>query len=141
MLRHRADRRSIAYLAFTVALGVVQWNLPHWNPYLYAVYLFMGVSVAVMSHNHNHVSMWKSRPLNLLTSYAISIHYGHPAIAWVPTHNQNHHRLNNREGDSGRSPGLFKKNHLLALLTYPMYTGWVRQQDRKSTRLNSSHSS
>jgi beta-carotene hydroxylase len=132
MLRHAADRRTVGYLVFTVALAWYQWSLPQVNPFLYAVYLFMGVTVAVISHNHNHVSIWRSRPLNVLTSYVISIHYGHPAIAWVPTHNQNHHKLNNREGDTGRSPGLFKGNHLLSLLTYPTYTGIRQQADIKN---------
>lgn len=117
----------MACLLAAVALAVVQWNLPFWTPWLYVPYLFMGVVVAVISHNHNHLSIWKWKPLNQLTSYVISIHYGHPAIAWVPTHNQNHHKFNNREGDTGRSPGLFRGTNLLSLLTYPTYTG-LRQQ-------------
>lgn len=129
MLRHRADRRSIAFLSFTLLLAVVQWQLPAVNPLIYGLYLFMGVAVAVIAHCHNHLSIWKSRPLNFLTSAAISIVYGFPSIGWVPTHNQNHHKYNNREGDSGRSPGLFKKNHLLALLTYPTVTGIKQQRD------------
>jgi len=92
----------------------------------------MAVSVAVISHNHNHISIWKSKPLNLLTSYVISLYYGHPAIAWVPTHNQIHHKLNNKEGDSSRSPKIFKGNHLLSLLVYPTATGIVQQQDIKA---------
>jgi len=131
MLRHSADRRAIGYLLFTVFLAVLQWNFTGFQPALYALYLFMSVGVAVISHNHNHLSIWKTRPLNLLTSYVISIHYGHPAIAWVPTHNQNHHKYNNRPGDSGRSPVLFKTNHLLALLVYPTVTGINQQADIK----------
>jgi fatty acid desaturase len=129
LLRHSADRRSVAYLVAVAGLAVLQWNVIGVNPILYPIYLYMSVTVAVISHNHNHVSMWKSRGLNLLTSWVISIHYGHPAIAWVPTHNQNHHKFNNREGDSGRSPGLFSRNHLLSLITYPMYTGLRQQAD------------
>ncbi len=127
MLRHSADWRSVLYLGVVTSLGTVQWNLGAWNPALYAPYLGLFVAVAVISHNHNHVSMWRSRTLNLITNYVISIHYGHPAIAWVPTHNQNHHKFNNREGDTGRSPAVFRKNHLLALLIYPTVTG-IRQQ-------------
>jgi beta-carotene hydroxylase len=129
MLRYSADRRAVSYLVFTVFLALLQWNVTGFHPAIYALYLFMGVTVAVISHNHNHLSMWKSRLLNLLTSYVISIHYGHPAIAWVPTHNQNHHKYNNRPGDSGRSPILFKRNHLLALLVYPTITGIHQQAD------------
>jgi hypothetical protein len=49
----------------------------------------------------------------------------------VPTHNQNHHKYNNKPGDSGRSPILFRRNHLLALLVYPTVTGINQQADIK----------
>jgi fatty acid desaturase len=129
LLRYQADLRSLAYLTVTVTLSIVQWNLGTINPWLYALSLFMAVTTAVMSHNHNHLSMWKWRPANLLTSYVISIYYGYPAIAWVPTHNQVHHKLNNREGDSSRSPKLFRSNHLFALLVYPTLTGMAQSKE------------
>ncbi len=129
MLRHRADWRTVAYLAFTVGLSVLQWNLDSINPGLYATALFMGVATAVISHNHNHLSMWKSKPLNLFTSYVIALFYGHPAIGWVPTHNQVHHKLNNKVGDSSRSPKVFKRNHLFALVIYPTITGIVQSKE------------
>lgn len=131
MLRYTADRRTLAYLAFTVALIVLQWNLPSFSPTLYALLLFMSVAIAVVSHNHNHLSIWKNPLLNQLTSYVISIIYGHPAIVWVPTHNQNHHHYNNREGDSSRAPVFFRSNHILALLIYPTVTGIRQQADIK----------
>lgn len=145
MLRYSADWRTVAYLVAVSVLGVVQWNLGPThsaldvtlpllgtvNVALYLTFVFLCIATAVISHNHNHLNLWKSKPANVLTSYVITIHYGHPCIAWVPTHNQNHHKLNNREGDTGRSPGLFKKNHLLSLLTYPTYTGLRQQADIK----------
>jgi hypothetical protein len=57
MLRHSADRRAVGYLAFTVFLAALQWKVTGFHPALYALYLFMGVTVAVISHNHNHLSM------------------------------------------------------------------------------------
>lgn len=131
MLRYSADRKSVAYLLLTVALASALWASPELNVFLYVPYLFMGVTVAVMSHNHNHISMWKSSALNQATSYLLTLFFGSPSFAWVPTHNQNHHKYNNREGDSGRSPGLFKSNHLLALLTYPTVTSLNQQADIK----------
>ncbi|MFL5318317.1 MAG: fatty acid desaturase family protein [Myxococcaceae bacterium] len=126
MLRHSADVRTIAYLLLTASLSIVQWNLGHVSLPLYALSLFMAVTTAVISHNHNHLGIWKSRGMNLVTSYVISIYYGYPAIAWVPTHNQVHHKLNNKEGDSSRSPKYFKRNHLFALLVYPTLTGMAQ---------------
>lgn len=129
MLRYRSDLRTLAYLAFTIALSVVQWNLGKIHPVLFPLSLFMSLTTAVISHNHNHLGIWKSRSANLVTSYVISLYYGYPAIGWVPTHNQVHHKLNNGEGDSSRSPKFFKRNHLLALLVYPTLTGMAQSKE------------
>jgi len=64
-----------------------------------------------------------------------------PAIGWVPTHNQNHHKFNNREGDLSISPRFFKHNHLLAILTYPtvtsiLQTPAIRKYIREARKTN-----
>ena len=59
MLRYRSDFRTLAYLGFTVGLVIVQWRLGYIHPILYPLGLFMGVTVAVISHNHNHLGMCK----------------------------------------------------------------------------------
>jgi fatty acid desaturase len=132
MLRYRADRRTLAYLLVTTLLTVVNWRLGRVHPVLYPVTLFMFFTTAVISHNHNHLGMWRSKALNLVTSYWIAIFYGHPAVAWVPTHNQVHHKLNNRPGDSSRSPKWFEGNHLAALLVYPVLTNFAQTADIKA---------
>ncbi len=129
MLRHRADVRTIAYLCFTVALAALQWKLGYVHPVLYPLSLFMGVAVAVISHNHNHLGIFRSRGWNLGASYVISLFYGYPAIGWVPTHNQVHHKYNNGPEDSSRSPKYFKGNHLLGLLVYPTMTGLTQSKE------------
>jgi beta-carotene hydroxylase len=123
LLRYSADRRTVAYLMVAVGLSVLQWNLGRVYPLLYGLGLFMGVTVAVISHNHNHLGIWKWRPANTFTNYVLALYYGVPTVAWVPTHNQAHHKLNFAEGDSSRGPKFFKKNHLFALLAYPTLTG------------------
>jgi fatty acid desaturase len=113
----------VAYLALAVGLSILQWNLDRVYPVLYALGLFMGVTVAVISHNHNHLGIWKWRPANTFTNYVLALYYGTPTVAWVPTHNKTHHKLNFAEGDTSRGPKFFKKNHLFALLVYPTLTG------------------
>src|SRR5712671_2676716 len=132
MLRHAADRRTLGYLAVTALLSVANWKLGRVHPVLYPVTLFMFFTTAVISHNHNHLGVWRSKWLNLLTSYVIALFYGHPAVAWVPTHNQVHHKLNNKPGDSSRSPKLFAGNHLAALLVYPTLTNFAQTRDIKA---------
>ncbi len=129
MLRYAADRRTLAYLCVTTVLTAINWRLGRVHPALYPVTLFMFFTSAVISHNHNHLGLWRSRTLNLLTSYWIALFYGHPAVAWVPTHNQIHHKLNNKPGDSSRSPKWFEKNHLAALLVYPLLTNLAQTKD------------
>lgn len=128
-MRYRADVRTLLYLAAAVALLAYQWTyrgLANW--YLYPATLLLAYSAAVMSHNQNHLPMWgKKRLPNLLTNYVIGFFFGHPAISWVPTHNQNHHKYNNREGDTSISPRFFKHNHLLAILIYPSATNMYQQ--------------
>ncbi len=129
MLRNRSDLRTVGALALTVGLFAYQWTRPGlFNPWLYPLSLWLSFSVAVISHNHNHVATWKSRPLNLLTNYVLGLFYGYPVVAWIPTHNQNHHVFNNREGDLSRSPKLFKGNHLLSLIVYPPLTSLAQSR-------------
>ena len=129
MLRYRADVRTLTYLCVTAVLTAINWKTGTVHPVLYPVTLFMFFTTAVISHNHNHLGIWRSKALNLLTSYVISLFYGHPAIAWVPTHNQVHHKLNNKPGDSSQSPKLFRGNHLAALLVYPLLTNLAQTKD------------
>jgi beta-carotene hydroxylase len=130
MLRYAADVRTLAYLGVTAVLCAVDWF--HFHPAVYAAQIFLFFCAAVISHNHNHLSIWKSRPANLVTSYVIGLFYGHPAIGWVPTHNQIHHKFNNGPLDSSRSPKLFKGNHLAALLVYPMLTSLEQTREIKA---------
>src|SRR2546423_10600605 len=112
MLRYAADRRTLGYLAATALLSVVNWKLGRVHPVLYPVTLFMFFTTAVISHNHNHLGVWRSKGLNLLTSYVIALFYGHPAVPWVPTHNQGHPKLNHKPGARPRPPKPFPANHL-----------------------------
>lgn len=129
MLRHKADLRTLGYLLLTGVLLAVNWRAGRVHAVLYPLQLFMFFTCAVISHNHNHLSLWRSRPLNLFTGYVISFFYGYPSFGWIPTHNQVHHKLNNRPGDSSRSPKLFRGNHLLALLVYPTLTSVIQTRD------------
>ena len=68
MLRYRADIRTLIYMAVTTALLVIQWSRDSFSPVLFTACLFMAVSVAVIAHNHNHLTIWKSKRLAVLRS-------------------------------------------------------------------------
>ncbi len=127
MLRNQADRRTLLYIALTTALFVFQWTLG-FNWPIYVLYLFLSIAVTVIAHNHNHVPIWKQKRMNALTDYWLTVFYGFPAFAWVPTHNMNHHALNNREGDYTITYRLTEHNHLLMLLAYPTVSSYYQQK-------------
>ena len=143
MLRYRADWRSVAYILATTALFCSLWLQGfHWLSYL--AFLFFSVSVAVMTHNHMHINMWTWKPLNVLTDWWLTCFYGVPIFTWMPTHNMNHHRFTNKEGDSSVTYRHTEENHLISLLSYPSVSGFhqmtqsvfpymakLRQNDRR----------
>lgn len=131
MLRHKEDIKSVIYMAITTGVLVAAWWLPFFRPELFAMAMIMAVPVAVMAHNHNHVRFWESKTMNVLTDYWITLFYGFPAFAWIPTHNKNHHKHNNDEHDdtkTWRTTGRYsEKNNLATLLSYPAISSYYQQ--------------
>ncbi|MGB5374187.1 MAG: fatty acid desaturase [Polyangiales bacterium] len=128
MLRYAADIRTLLYMAVTTGMLVVLWTRESFSPLLFVAYMFMAVSVSVIAHNHNHLTIWKSKPLNALTDYWLTLFYGFPTFGWIPTHNQNHHKFNNREGDYTITYRYTEKTNLLTLLTYPSVSALHQQK-------------
>ncbi|MGB0916958.1 MAG: fatty acid desaturase family protein [Flavobacteriales bacterium] len=137
MLKEKADLQSVVYIITTSVLLVVLWtngeNLtsPLWW-LIYGVYLHLSVAVSVMVHNHKHVPMWKNKWLNVLTDNWLTVFYGFPVFAWVPTHMINHHVHVNTEKDYTRTWRYTEKNNLLTLITYPTLSGKNQQPAVKS---------
>ena len=127
MLRHKSDWRSLAYMAVITGLLVAEWMLPFFNPYLFTASMVMAVSIGVIAHNHNHVRFFDSKALNVLTDYWITLFYGFPAFAWIPTHNKNHHKHNNTEEDLTKTWRFTEKNNLATLLSYPAISSYFQQ--------------
>jgi len=118
-------------MAITTGLLVVNWMRPlEWSVASVALWvwaMFMAVSISVMAHNHNHVRMWSNGAMNVLTDWWITCFYGFPVFAWVPTHNMNHHKHTNRDGDYTITYRLSESNNLVTLLTYPSISGGYQQ--------------
>jgi beta-carotene hydroxylase len=128
MLRFKADIKTLVYMGLTTALLILQWTSIGVHPVTYAIYLFLSVAVSVITHNHNHVRMWKSDFLNTLQDWWLTVFYGFPVFAWIPTHNKNHHKMNNRLGDYTITYRFSEKNNLVTLLTYPTISGFYQQK-------------
>ncbi|MFN0048693.1 MAG: fatty acid desaturase family protein [Cytophagales bacterium] len=123
MLKYKADYRSIAYILVTIAVFAYQWtNGFSW--WIYIIYLHLSVAASVMTHNHTHINMWNSKPLNVFTDWCLTVFFGVPVFTWIPTHNRNHHRFNNKEGDSSITYRHTEENHFMSALSYPSVSGF-----------------
>jgi beta-carotene hydroxylase len=120
-LRFAEDRRTLFYafilfplvpLLALIRPGLVPWLVPL---ALYASYLS-----GVLAHNHNHLGVFRERGPNVFYGAWLSVFYGMPLFAWVPTHNQNHHRELNGEADASRT-SLAGPDSLRAFLLYPFF--------------------
>ena len=120
MLKNRADVRSLFFMTLSTGTLIYNWSLTEfqWAPFIFACLLPM--PVYVMTHNHNHVPMWKAPLMNKLQDYWLTVFYGFPTFAWIPTHNQNHHRYNNKAGDDTITYKVTEANNLRSLLSYPL---------------------
>lgn len=132
MFRFNADIRSFCFILLTTFLLFFLWNKSNTLStvafvLVYSLQLLMAVVVSVMVHNHQHLSMWKNKWLNVLTDNWLTAFYGFPVFAWIPTHNSNHHVHVNKEPDYTRTYQLTEKNNLLTLLSYPSLSGMKQQ--------------
>lgn len=133
MLKYTADLRTLAYMTVTTSLFFFMWNT--WDTWemgtaawaaFYALHIFMAVTVSVIAHNIMHVSIFKSEPLNRLMEIWATLFYGTPVFGWIPTHNRNHHKHNNKEPDYTKTYRYTEKNKLWVLLTYPMVSNYYQ---------------
>src|SRR5882672_6651703 len=119
-LRFVEDRRTLvwAFLLFPLGPALALWR-PSLLPWLAPLLLYCSYLSGVLSHNHNHSPVFRARVPNLLYGAWLSFFYGFPSFAWVPTHNQNHHRHLNGAADATRTSQRDGADTLWALLTYP----------------------
>lgn len=127
MLKYRADIRTVIFMFLTTGTLIVQWSLPSFNIFLFILSLYLGVATAVIAHNHNHVATFKPKWMNTFMDYWLTLFYGFPAFGWIPTHNKNHHKLNNKEGDFTLTYRYSEKNNLITLLSYPTISSYFQQ--------------
>jgi len=140
--RFTEDYRTL-FWAFALLPGVplVVLARPELLPYALPLCVYLSYSAGVLAHNHNHVKTFRARSVNTLYGAWLSVFYGCPLFVWIPTHNQNHHRYLNAEGDLTRTTRHSPENGLLAALTYPFassrwQSGAIAEYARAARRSN-----
>lgn len=98
--RVAADWRAIFWVfGLMPAAALAQYLRPGLAGWMLPISMYLAYAAGVLAHNHNHVPVFTSRRANAGYATLISLFYGYPIFAWIPTHNENHHRYVNREGD------------------------------------------
>jgi len=119
MLRYAADYRTLLWM-FILMPGTVafQYLNPEYLPYLSWLSFYFAISAGIVAHNHLHSPTFKSKRMSELFSYWISVFYGFPTFAWIPTHNLNHHKFVNKAGDATITWRYSDRHNFLVASTY-----------------------
>jgi beta-carotene hydroxylase len=129
MLRHSSDWRTALWaFVFFPAVGLAPYMEPRLIPWLLPVTLYFGFCAGVFSHNQNHCPMFRSRRANAAYAAWLSVFYGFPTFAWIPTHNLNHHKFVNKAGDATITWRYSKKNTWLVASTYYFVSAYWQKQ-------------
>jgi len=127
-LRYGADFRTLLIIAAYYVLLTLAWR---YDEAISAQ--FMGariITVGIVSlfsffcativHNVVHCALFQSKHamLNSLVYYILSVSYGHPVSAFVPGHNESHHKYTELMRDPMRTSKLRYRWNLLNFLLY-----------------------
>jgi fatty acid desaturase len=98
--RNPADWRTLLWAVLMPIVLIAQYWDPKLLPYLAPLSFYFAMAAGTMAHNHNHAPVFSNKKMNAFYANWISLFYGYPSFAWIPTHNLNHHRHVNRAGDA-----------------------------------------
>ena len=99
MIRDSSDFRAVLWVALAASVLTVELLYPRTILFLIWPGCYLALAAGVVTHNHKHCPTFCSKALNQLWDCTLSVFYGFPVFARVPTHNENHHRFVDRPGD------------------------------------------
>lgn len=118
MLRNRRDRRTLLWSFAMPWVMAAQYVWPSLLGYLTPIACYLALCAGVIAHNHNHCPTFTNRRTNRMFGIWLSLFYGYPTFAWIPTHNQNHHRFVNGQGDATATWRYHNRHDLPTAVTY-----------------------
>jgi fatty acid desaturase len=127
-LRHAADVKTMLWVLTTIALCAVSLTHPSWALYLWPLNCYFALTCGVIAHNHNHCPTFAGKRANAVFGDLISIFYGYPTFAWIPTHNLNHHKFVNRAGDATITWRHTNRHNALVAITYPFISAYYQAE-------------
>lgn len=147
--RYTSDYRTLiwAFVLFplvpALSLGLTRDAWPSALSWLMPLALYTSYCAGVLTHNHVHVPVFRSRRMNSLYSAWLSIFYGCPIAVWVPTHLENHHRFIDGPDDVTRTSRRSVKHDLWQAVVYsaacaswqrPLIASYVRRAHARRGR-------
>jgi fatty acid desaturase len=122
-------------------VALVPYARPELVPYLSPVSCYLALAAGVLAHNHNHCPTFKNRRLNNVYANWLSVFYGYPTFAWIPTHNLNHHKFINKAGDATITWRYTDKHNAWVAFTYFFISSYwqsdpIKQYIAKAKREN-----
>jgi fatty acid desaturase len=131
--RFAADYRALLWtLVLTPGFVALQFARPDLIPYLWWVSCYFALACGVIAHNHNHCPTFGEKWANNLFGNWISVWYGYPTFAWIPTHNLNHHKLVNRAGDATITWRYTNKHNVLVAVSYFFVSSYFQSDPIKA---------
>jgi len=138
--RRSEDYRTLLWVGlFAPSLILLHYARPQLGLWLLPVSCYFAIAAGVIAHNHMHRPTLRSKWGNELFSAWISILYGYPVFAWLPTHNLNHHKLLNRRGDATITWRYTNKHNVFVAGSYffvsaYFQSAWIRDYIRVARR-------
>ena len=142
--RVAADWRAVLWvLVLMPAAAITQYLRPGLAGWMLPVSMYLAYSAGVLAHNHNHTPVFTNRRVNAVYSSVISFFYGYPTFGWIPTHNENHHRYVNRQGDATATWRHTRQNTAWTAFAYffhsaawqgPLIVRYLQRVRRSSTK-------
>jgi len=143
-LRVNADWRAVLWVFGLMPLCAgVQLARPALAGWLMPFSIYLAYAAGVLAHNHNHCPVFRGRRMNGVYSAFLSFFYGYPTFAWIPTHNENHHRFTNKPGDATATWQHMREGSAWAAFTFffhssaaqaPLIARYMRRVKARSTR-------
>ena len=143
-LRVSADWRAVLWVFVLMpAAALAQLVWPVLAGWMLPVSMYLAYSAGVLAHNHNHTRVFVGRRANAVYGAVLSFFYGYPTFVWIPTHNENHHRFVDREGDATATWRHTRENNAWTAFSYffwsaawqaPLTSAYLARVKRQSTR-------
>lgn len=141
LFRHSEDQGPVALIAALTVLDVCMYVTVD-NPLALSLYFLLMVIpkgiVSAWNHHHQHVPMFRSKPLNRLLELVFGLHTGMPTNMWVLHHVLGHHLnyLDQTKDESrwrrrdGRTMGELEYTFSIACTAYPRALAVGRRHPR-----------